>query len=239
VKNSKKIINNRNDIIDSYNNIFEESNRLLEMPSFYSWVLDHLNPEPQKYLLDIATGLGSLPKIAQERKLRATGIDISIRAIKKAINSGNHRFLVCDGEILPFPSASFDYVTNLGSLEHFTNPSIGIQEIFRVLKPNGKAGIFLPNSYYLLDIIRNVMREGYGPSHNQPIERFATINEWGDLIQSNGLKIIKVKRYNILFPKSKRDWNYMIKKPKRIIASIFSPFIPFNLSYSFLYICKK
>jgi predicted SAM-dependent methyltransferase len=127
----------------------------------------------------------------------------------------------------------------LGSLEHFSNPSVGLQEIYRILKPAGKAAIFLPNSYYLIDIIRNVICKGYGPSHNQPLERFATINEWKDLIQSTGLRTIKIAKYNILFPKSSEDWKYMKAKPKRLVASLLSPLIPFNLSYSFLYICEK
>jgi ubiquinone/menaquinone biosynthesis C-methylase UbiE len=229
----------RKKMIDSYNQIFDESNRLLEMPSFYSWVLDQLNPESNKKLLDIATGLGTLPKIAKDRNLCTVGVDISKQAVKQAINFVNCPFFVCDGEKLPFSSESFDYITNLGSLEHFVNPSEGIQEIYRVLKINGKAAIYLPNSYYLVDIIRNVLLKGYGPSHNQPIERFATVNEWADLIKLCGLSIKKMLNYNILFPRSRDDWSYIRMRPKRLIASLLSPFIPFNLSYSFLYICEK
>lgn len=231
--------NNKKKIIDSYNKIYHESKRLLEMPSFYTWVLGHLHPEANKSLLDVATGFGSLPLFARELKLNATGVDISFHAIKQAKSYKNDQLAVCDGEVLPFTENSFDYVTNLGSLEHFMHPSMGIQEIQRVLKPLGKAAIFLPNSYYLVDIIRNVVMKGYGPTHNQPIERFATINEWKDLIENNGLKTLKIFRYNILFPRSKEDWNYIKTKPKRLLASIASPFIPFNLSYSFLYICEK
>lgn len=229
----------KNQVIHSYNNIYQVSERLLEMPSYYSWVLKRLNVMPGKKLLDIATGFGTLPLLAEKHQLQATGVDISNQAIKRAIAQGAKRVLVCDGEMLPFPSSSFEYATNLGSLEHFVNPTKGIQEIYRILRPDGKAAIFLPNSYYLVDIIRNVLGKGYGPTHNQPIERFATINEWGDLIKDNGLTIKKVYRYNFLFPRNFQDWKYMIAKPKRFIASLLSPFIPFNLSYSFLYICEK
>lgn len=229
----------RKKMIDTYNMIYNESNRLLEMPSFYNWVLDQLNPEPNKKLLDIATGLGTLPKIAKDRNLFTVGVDISRKAIKQAKFFVNCPFFVCDGEKLSFSSESFDYITNLGCLEHFVNPSDGIQEIYRVLKDDGKAAIYLPNSYYLVDIIRNVVLKGYGPSHNQPIERFATVNEWADLIKLYGFSIKKILKYNILFPRSRDDWSYIRMRPKRLIASLLSPFIPFNLSYSFLYICEK
>ena len=225
-------------VIESYNKIYLESNRLLEMPSFYLWVLNRLKIKPDRSLLDIATGFGTLPYLAEEYDVKAIGTDISLQAIKRAKKLGE-KFFVCDGEALPFPESSFDYATNLGSLEHFLNPSKGIREICRVLKPNGGAAIFLPNSYYLIDIFRNVLLKGYGPSHNQSIERFATINEWGDLIEENGLSIIKIYRYNMLFPRSRGDWKYLKGKPKRLIASLLAPLIPKNLSYSFLYICGK
>jgi hypothetical protein len=83
------------------------------------------------------------------------------------------------------------------------------------------------------------MLHGNGPSHDQPIDRFATKNEWRKLIENNGLTIQKIFHHNILFPRTKRDWGYLLKRPKKILAFFLSPFIPKNLSYSFLYICRR
>ncbi len=227
-------------VIDSYNNIFNSSDRLQEMPSYYTWVLKHLCAKKEGLLLDIATGLGSILIDSEKIGLKPIGIDISITAIRRLKEADpNSRALLGDGETLPFADSSFDYVTNLGSLEHFLDPTKGIREISRLLKDNGLAAIFVPNSYYLIDIIRNVLIKGYGPTHDQPIERFATKNEWGDLIKENGLQLEKIYPYNFLFPKNKTDWDFIKHKPKKIIASMFSFMIPVNLSYSFLYICRK
>jgi len=231
---------NRQKVIESYNEIHSQTEKLLEMPSFYEWILDKLGVSPNKQFLDVATGAGSLIKCAQTRGLAAYGMDISAKAIEKAASMFSaSRLVLSDGENLPFADASFDYVTNIGSLEHFINPDIGVSEIRRVLKDTGKAAIFLPNSFYLGDILTSVLLKGEGPSHNQAIDRFAAKNEWAELLQHNGLTVKKVYKYNFLFPRSREDWRYIKSRPKKIFGVILSPFIPFNLSYSFLYICEK
>lgn len=209
------------------------------MPSFYEWILNKLEAHSSMSLLDIASGSGSLVNCAQVRNIYSVGIDISKIAIVKANSQiPNSKFVICNGEKLPFNDNSFDYVTNIGSLEHFINPCFGLREIRRVLKKSGKAAIFLPNSYYLGDIIFNVMLNGNGPSHNQIIDRFKTRNEWMKMIEENGLVVNKIYCHNALFPRTKQDWLYLMKRPKKIIALLSSPLIPKNLSYSFLYICQ-
>ena len=124
------------------------------MPSFYEWILSRLEVTAGSALLDIATGAGTLVKYAARRGADAVGIDISIAAIRKA--KADHAALnipLADGESLPFKSEHFDFVTNIGSLEHFLHPEKGLSEMNRVLKKSGKAGIFVPNSYSLGDIL--------------------------------------------------------------------------------------
>lgn len=227
-------------VIQAYDKMHLQTEKLLEMPSFYDWILNRLSPNSNTKLLDIATGSGMLIQCAKKKGLIALGIDLSSQALAKAQSSLSCPILsISDGERLPFHSGSFDYVTNIGSLEHFLNPDLGINEIHRVLKDNGKAAIFLPNSYYLGDILTKVLLHGKGPSHNQVIERFATKKEWKDLLENNGLKVRKIYRYNFLFPHTKKDLRYLVKRPKRILGIMVSPLIPKNLSYSFLYICQK
>ena len=139
----------------------------------------------------------------------------------------------------PFPSSTFDYVTNLGSLEHFKDPFVGLSEMYRVLKPNGKAVILLPNSYYLVDIIWTVLRTGNPPSHEQQIERFATYREWQNQIENSHFQILEAYKYNFCFPKSVRDLQWYFQRPRKILNLMVAPFIPFHLSYSFLFILSK
>lgn len=230
----------RTTIRDSYNSIYKSSDKLLESLTFYEWIIDKLNPKPKSSLLDIATGLGFLIKVAVQHQITGFGIDISHLGIVRATeNVHTANFFVGDGESLPFSDSSFDYITNIGSLEHFVDINKGIQEMTRVIKPNGYLAIYLPNSYYLLDIIWDVWRKGIGPSHDQMQEKFATVIEWERLLTTNGLKVLKTYKYNSHLPAHKSDWKWLLNHPRRILMTMLAPFTPFNLSYSFLYICTK
>lgn len=228
-------------ISESYDEHYKNHDNLHESVSFYQWVLDKIVVSTHhKALLDIACGGGYLVKYAQERGILSLGIDISHFALCKAseFNNGVSFFSQADGQFLPFPDNSFDYITNLGSLEHFKDPIKGVQEMKRTLKPGGKAAVFLPNEYYLADIFWHVWRTGYPVSHSQSLERFATYNEWRDMLEAGGLKVQKGYKYNRLIPRSKGDWNWYFQNLNRFLYLATAPIIPFNLSYSFLYICS-
>jgi ubiquinone/menaquinone biosynthesis C-methylase UbiE len=231
----------KQEIIESYNRTFAESDYMLrDVDGLYRWVLKKLNPQADTRLLDIACGRGILLKHAQDWKVRSYGIDISHNAAEHSKKeSPQSDVFVGDGECLPFPDGYFDFITNLGSLEHFLDIQQGLNEMQRVMKPDGLAAIFLPNSYYLVDIIWKVLRTGYSVSHRQVLERFATYNEWGDLIKESGFQIVKGYKYNHVFPYTAADLGWYWKHPKRIFLTMASPFVPFHLSYHFLYICKR
>ena len=132
-----------------------------------------------------------------------------------------------------------DYLTNLGSLEHFVDPHKGVREMVRVLRPDGVAAIVLPNAFYAVDLIWWVWRKGRSASHKQPIERFAACEDWRELLEADGLKVAKRFRYNFMFPRSRLDWKWYRRFPTKLLDLIASPFIPFHFSFSFLYLCRK
>ena len=151
------------DLSDSYDKIFEGSHRLRDTDSFYRWILKKLNPIAHQRLLDIGCGEGILVDFAHKLGLISIGMDISASGIKIAqLGTGSKRFALANGENLPFGENSFDYITNIGSLEHFINPLTGVREMRRVLHPDGLAAIVLPNGYYLADIIWNIWRRMAG-----------------------------------------------------------------------------
>lgn len=212
-----------------------------ESESFYKWVLKCLDPTPEKALLDVSCGEGHLLKWASRLyDVRVWGIDISKVALALSLqNVDRVKLSRCDGINLPFPNDTFHYITNLGSLEHYMDILQGIQEMARVLRPDGKVAILLPNSYYLADVIWRVWRTGYGPSHQQPLERFATVGEWSDMLSKGGIEVIHAYAYNFHFPTSCRDWQWYQERPRRFLNLLIAPFVPFNLSYCFLFIGQK
>ncbi|HEX9092242.1 MAG TPA: methyltransferase domain-containing protein, partial [Anaerolineales bacterium] len=218
----------QNEIALIYDELFKGTGRLRDSDALYNWVLDRLKPTAGSKLLDVACGEGLLVKAARQRDVLGIGVDLSAQGVKLA----KHRLGVAvlsigNGESLPFAEQSFDFVTNIGSLEHFADPPAGIREMVRVLKPGGRVALLLPNSYYLIDLIWQVWRTGYGPSHNQPLEIFATFREWWELIEKYGLVVLKAYKYNFCFPRSKADIHWYQQHPRKVLNLLVSPFVPF------------
>lgn len=221
---SDQPITSLNELRRSYNRRYKED-PITAPDAEYRWVLSHLRPVSGKTLLDIACGGGHLLMQAKRAGLIPFGCDIADQALMLARqNVRNAGVLLCDGEYLPFANDQFDYVTNLGSLEHFLSPEQGIREMARVVKSGGVVAVLLPNSYRLYEIL-HVWRTGYASPQNQELERFASVNEWRDLLQANGLRVIKTYAVNTF----QTTWKWRLV---RLIA-------PFNLAQVFLYICAK
>jgi ubiquinone/menaquinone biosynthesis C-methylase UbiE len=225
-------------MIDFYNKQYKAQG-IRDADALYIWILSLLNIKENQKVLDVSCGEGILEYCAERKKISIIGLDFSSSALEIARSRITKiRLALGDGEMLPFQDETFDYVVNLGSLEHFLHPERGLTEVARVLKKDGVACFLLPNSYYVLDIMR-LMLTGQGPHHYQPLERFATKLEWQNSIEEYGFKVIKTFKYNTRLPASKGDIRWYFKRPKRLIMLLTNWFIPFNLSYSFVFICQK
>lgn len=140
-------------------------------------------------LLDIACGNGFLLRAA-EKRVKTFGIDISENAIRNARQRAKNTALLCgSAEKLPFPESYFDFVTCLGSMEHFINIAAALEEIRRVLVSGGRANIHVPNSLYLVHKLLRVDTQG------QPNERLATEKEWREIIEKH-MEIERTYKYN-------------------------------------------
>jgi SAM-dependent methyltransferase len=172
-----------NELRDFYDERFRRDN-LRDSDSFYRWVLRRLKAKPGQALLDVACGSGRLIAHAQRAGMRAVGLDFSTEALFREREFDRAaRVVLADGQHIPLPDCSFDFVTNLGSLEHFLDPAIGVREMARVARPDGLVAILLPNAFYLADLVWWVWRKGRSPSHNQILERFAAYADWQELDQ--------------------------------------------------------
>ena len=83
-----------------------------------------------------------------------TAIDYSIESVQRAVGYVDEAkkyynlnitpsFSKGDALGLNFGEAEFDFVYSMGVIQHTPNPQQAIDEVFRVLKPGGKAKIFL------------------------------------------------------------------------------------------------
>jgi SAM-dependent methyltransferase len=188
-------------------------------------------------LLDIATGQGRLIELAAAQGIAAFGSDISFQAVQSSPYAAQ-KLLVCDGQDLPFPNNHFDYITNIGSLEHYVDPSRGAREMWRVLKPGGIACILLPNTFGLFSTILYAFHTGRLADDGQPIQRYGTRFAWQELLEHAGLKVIETYKYECEWPRVPGDWKRYLTHPKAFVRLVLTPLLPLNLANSFVYLCS-
>jgi len=104
-----------------------------------SVILSFLPKNPDAAVLDLGCGVGVLLRDLARRYANAHGLDISAESLSMvSIDSPNLRGLVVgDGEHLPYRSGVFDAVVLRGALHHIPNVDQALQELHRVLKPEG------------------------------------------------------------------------------------------------------
>lgn len=106
-----------------------------------------LNPKNGNYILEIGMGNGFFVNdlLTMASNLKYTGVDFSPTMVKEAnalnkesIDKGNVIFKEASIEKLPFNDSSFDSITTTNTLYFWPKPTNNVQELLRVLKPNGK-----------------------------------------------------------------------------------------------------
>lgn len=224
----------------AYNELYADGG-IRHRDSFYLWLIGQLAPEPGARLLDISCGEGRLTALARKRGLRALGVDFAEVSLRKAREiDRTSMWAVGDGECLPLANASVDYVTHIGSLEHYIAPESGAAEIARVLCPGGRACILVPNAYGLWGNIIHVWQKGEIFDDGQPLQRYATRRTWEKLLERGGLRVVRTIGYGELeFPRTWEDARWLALRPHKLLRYLLSLFIPTNLANDLVFICDR
>ena len=128
-------------------------NRFLSAGIDVGWrkkAISQLSKLAPKTILDVATGTADMPLLLNKmlNPQYITGIDISEGMLelgrKKIAVQGLQNKVTLqtgDSEAISFPDASFDAVTVSFGVRNFAHLAIGLAEMHRVLRPQGKAVI--------------------------------------------------------------------------------------------------
>lgn len=218
----------KKEVEDFYDSLYKEGQEDAIRPErAYSGYLRLMNIIPGKRLLDIACGSGYFLRYAEKLGLETYGLEISKEAANVAKRVAvKSKIVVGEGEKLPYENNFFDYVTNLGSLEHFMDMNKGLKEMVRVGKDDAEFFIMVPNAnFWFFKFQRRKGTKG----QKDLIENLLSFKEWKELIERNGLRIVKVSEDKPVFK----------NKLKQILLEISRILLPKRWTYQFIFICKK
>jgi ubiquinone/menaquinone biosynthesis C-methylase UbiE len=125
------------------------------MDQALSW-LDNASLSRNSTILDAGCGTGVVTLALAQRGYRVFGIDASYGMILKASSVGNGdgianvQFLQGDVRSLPFQDSSVDAIVCLGVITYFKSGEKVLQELSRVLKPDGILILSILNKTHLI-----------------------------------------------------------------------------------------
>ena len=135
-------------MFDTISGNYDGLNRVISFGIDVKWrkkVLQLVTEKNPETILDIATGTGDLAILmAKTNAKNIIGLDISsgmLEVGKKKIAEKKLdsviEMVLGDSENMPFPDNHFDAITVSFGIRNFETLETGLQEILRVLKPNG------------------------------------------------------------------------------------------------------
>jgi demethylmenaquinone methyltransferase/2-methoxy-6-polyprenyl-1,4-benzoquinol methylase len=221
-------------MFDGISKSYDILNRIITLGIDVLWrkrVVNLLKKEQPKSLLDIATGTGDLViELAKIDAEKIIGLDISpgmLEIGKQKVKNKklDHRIKMQlgDSEALQFKNKTFDGVTIAFGVRNFENLNLGLQEIFRVLKPNGTL-VVLETA-----VPKNPLLKGFYSFYTQKIMPFI-----GKLFSKDRSAYQYLSDSAAIFPCGE-DFNNILRKNGFIQVEDF----PQTLGVSSIYFAKK
>ncbi len=210
---------------------------LPDRAALLGWIVCLLDGRPGQAVLDVACGDGQMAVAARRAGLTYYGVDFSAVAVR-AVPEGWG--LVADGQRLPVADGCLDFVTCIGSLEHFVDMDQGVREMARVLRPDGRACVLLPNAFGLTWNLPHVWRTGdVADEDGQPVQRFGTRLAWQRLLEENGLVVFATLGYESSRPRGMAGWKQVIAHPRQALLALVGLVVPLNLAENFVFLCRR
>ena len=157
------------------------------LASFVSRIVGSLN-SPQPRILDVGCGTGANLEMLSEFG-EAEGVDVSAEALDFCRTRGLQNVRQGEAEHLPYEDNSFDLVTGLDVVEHLDDDVAGLQEMRRVLRPGGRALLFVPAFMFLWGVQDDISNH----------RRRYTIASLEKVVRQAGLEVERATYANITF----------------------------------------
>lgn len=181
-------------------------------------LLSLIAPEPNSTILDLGTGSGYVAfALAEEyQDCNVIGLDIVTGTLErnrqkaKVQSNSNLSFTTYDGIKFPIEKESIDVVVSRYAIHHFPDLFSSFNEIYRVLKKNGKIVIAdpTPNKNDMVGFVDEYMR--MKPDGHIKFYSFTELNE---ILERTGFQFQYKNISNIRFPrKNPHEYEYLFDK---------------------------
>lgn len=157
---------------------------------------------PGERLLDVGAKRGGLGQCARSLGLAVEyrGLELSKENADKAAELGLNVRVADVSERLPVGDRQYDCVVCLELLEHLPRPLVLLGEIRRVLQPEGRAVISVPNPYSWVELFREV----YGRSDPEGHLNAYTTPVMENVLALGGLRLERRLGTSLRIPKTLR-----------------------------------
>ncbi len=139
-------------------------------------------------ILDVGCGTGANLQMLSRFGV-AEGVDVSPAALDFCRARGLSKVRQGAAEELPYEDAAFDLVTGLDVVEHLDDDIAGLKEMHRVLRPDGRAVLFVPAFMFLWGVQDDI-------SHHR---RRYTLPELKRRLTEAGLTVERASYANLTF----------------------------------------
>jgi SAM-dependent methyltransferase len=164
--------------LDAYH--FEKLHHLLRLVDFQAW--------RGRAVLDVGCGAGVEVVRFRRGGARVVGVDVSDRAAaltranlaQQGLQAG---VAVADGEAMPFPDASFDFVYAHGVIQYASSDRDVVAECHRVVRPGGLVMFQVYNRVSWLHLLSKVMKVPL-EHEDAPVLRRYSIGEFRTLLRA-------------------------------------------------------
>ena len=139
-------------------------------------------------ILDVGCGTGANLQMLSRFGV-AEGVDVSVAALDFCRARGLAEVKQGAAESLPYENAAFDLVTGLDVVEHLDDDIAGLKEMRRVLRPGGRAVLFVPAFMFLWGVQDDI-------SHHR---RRYTLPDLKSRLREAGLTVERATYANLTF----------------------------------------
>ncbi len=134
--------------------------------------------------VDIASGDGLIQRFSPE----TVAVEFSENALKKCKKNGAKHLVLADAQYLPFIDNSFDISICTGSLEHFDDPQLAINEMSRISRiqiiiAHKKLPFF--GAKFIRKLVLKLMNK-----NDQPIDNPMSLKDVLNYVNKAGLKVV-------------------------------------------------